>query len=268
MGKIRVLPDSVINKIAAGEVVERPASVVKELLENALDAEAGQISVTVANGGKDAITVVDDGVGMTAEDARLAVQRHATSKLRSAADLEAIGTLGFRGEALASIAAVSRFELTTCHDESAGGVQVRVEGGEEVSFGKVAFPRGCRVTVEDLFCNTPARKKFLRATGTEIGHINNAVAQMALSHPGVRFRLTHNRRTVYDLPACPTLIERVYQLFGREFRDGMIAVEGMESAFRFDGLVSHPSHPRASRRWQYLFINGRQIRNPGINHAV
>jgi DNA mismatch repair protein MutL len=265
---IRVLPDRVINQIAAGEVVERPASVVKELLENALDAGATQISVTLGEGGKSLIAVLDNGGGMDEADALLAVQRHATSKLRDEAELACIATLGFRGEALASIASVSRFELVTSADETGAGTRLALEGGELRERGRVGFPRGTKVTVEELFHNVPARRKFLRATATELQHAQGMLVNLALAHPGVQFRLVHNGRPLQELPRCATLAERVYQLFGRELYEGLLPVEGEAGALRFAGVLSHPSHSRASRRWQYLFINGRPIRNAGINHAV
>ena len=265
---ICVLPDAVINKIAAGEVVERPASVVKELIENALDAGAGQISVTLVEGGKHSITVLDNGWGMGEADAELSIQRHATSKIRDESELASIVTLGFRGEALASIAAVSRFEMTTCADEQAGGLRLEVENGLVVSKTRIGFPRGTKIVVEDLFGNTPARKKFLRAHSTEFQHVQTFFTQLVLGHPGVRFRLTHNRRLVHDLPRCDTLHERVYQVFGREMSDGLIPAAGSEGSIGFDGLISHPSHSKGSRRWQYLILNGRPIRDSRINHAV
>ena len=202
---ICVLPDAVINKIAAGEVVERPASVVKELMENALDAGAGNISVTLAEGGKNSITVLDNGWGMGEADAEMCIQRHATSKIRDESELASIVTLGFRGEALASIAAVSRFEMTTCADEQAGGLRLAVANGLVVSKTRIGFPRGTKIVVEDLFGNTPARKKFLRGQSTEFQHVQTFFTQLTLGHPGVRFRLTHNRRLVHDLPSCGAL---------------------------------------------------------------
>ena len=265
---ICVLPDAVINKIAAGEVVERPASVVKELMENAIDAGAGQISVTLTEGGKNSITVLDNGWGMGEADAEMCIQRHATSKIRDESELASIVTLGFRGEALASIAAVSRFEMTTCADEQAGGLRLEVENGLVVSKTRIGFPRGTKIVVEDLFGNTPARKKFLRGQSTEFQHVQTFFTQLTLGHPGVRFRLTHNGRLVHDLPRCGTLHERVYQVFGREMSDGLIPVAAREGSLGFDGLISHPSHSRGSRRWQYLMLNGRPIRDTRINHAV
>ena len=266
--RVQILPDSVANQIAAGEVVERPASVVKELLENALDAGATQISVTLREGGKTAMTVLDNGSGMDEADALRSIQRHATSKLHEEAELAHIATLGFRGEALASIAAVSRFELVTCADEAAGGTRLAVEGGVLQETGRVGFPRGTKVVVEELFHNVPARRKFLRATATELQHVQGAFVNLALAHPGVHFRLVHNGRPLHDLPRCATLAERVYQLFGRELHEGLLPAAGEAPALRFAGLLSHPSHSKSSRRWQYLFINGRPIKNAGINHAV
>lgn len=268
MPRIQVLPERIINIIAAGEVVERPASVVKELAENALDAGAGQIFITLADGGKGLISVLDNGLGMDSEDVRKATLRHATSKLHDEKGLEGIKSLGFRGEALASIAAVSRFELVSCHDEQAGGTRVSVEGGREQSVGGAGFPRGTKVTVGELFFNTPARRKFLRATATEFQHVQTVCTQLALSHPEVHFRLTHNRKVVHDLTPCGALKERVFQLFGGELAEGMVWVEGREGTVGFEGLVCLPSESRASRRWQYLFINGRPIRNAGVNHGI
>ncbi|MDH5751678.1 MAG: DNA mismatch repair endonuclease MutL [Deltaproteobacteria bacterium] len=268
MGKISLLPDALINKIAAGEVVERPASVVKELVENSLDSGARRIQINIVNGGRDLISVLDDGQGMGEEDTRLAVLRHATSKISREEHLEAIATLGFRGEALASIAAVSRFELTSCRDELEGGFRLVLEGGREISAGRVGFPRGTRVVVEELFLNTPARRKFLRAAATELQHIQQAVINSAFANPGVGFRLTHNNRTLQDLPPASGLGERTLQLLGPEFAAGLLAVSGGEGLLSYEGLVSRPSFSQSSRRWQYLFVNGRHVRNPGIQHAI
>ncbi|MEE8397016.1 MAG: DNA mismatch repair endonuclease MutL [bacterium] len=268
MAAIRVLPEHIINQIAAGEVVERPASVAKELMENALDAGATQVFVSVANGGKDMISVFDNGAGMNPADARLAVQRHATSKIHDEAGLAAIRTLGFRGEALASIAAVSRFELVTCADEGAGGSRVVVDGGGEPQVGREAFPRGSKVTVRELFFNTPARRKFLRATATEFQHVQTLLTQLALANPEVHFRLSHNQRQIHNLTPTAKLVERCHQLFGEAFAEGVAFVEGREGTMEFEGLLSSPSHSRASRRWQYLFINGRPIRDAGLNHGI
>jgi DNA mismatch repair protein MutL len=281
MGRIHLLPDAVINQIAAGEVVERPASVVKELVENALDAGARQITISLEEGGRELISVLDDGCGMAEDDALLSVQRHATSKLADAAGLEAIQTLGFRGEALASIAAVSRFELLTCCDEFEGGTRLTLEGGRPGAVGRQGFPRGTRVTVRELFFNTPARRKFLRTAATEFQHIEGLLAPICLAHPEVQFRLIHNGKPVFNLGRCrgsetpagysadtTALAERVHQLFGAELAEGLVAVQGREGLVAWSGLVSSPSHSRSSRRWQFLFINGRPVRNAGLNHAI
>ncbi|HEX7925968.1 MAG TPA: DNA mismatch repair endonuclease MutL, partial [bacterium] len=281
MGRIHLLPDAVINQIAAGEVVERPASVVKELVENALDAGARQITVTLEEGGRDLISVLDDGSGMDEEDALLAVQRHATSKLRDAAGLEAISTLGFRGEALASIAAVSRFELLTCADETLGGTRIVLDGGKLGPTGRQGFPRGTRISVRELFFNTPARRKFLRTAATEFQHTQSLLAPICLAHPEVRFRLIHNNKPVFNLgrtaaaagatsvsSGTSALAERVHQLYGAELSEGLVLVEGREGTVGWGGLLSDPSHSKSSRRWQFLFINGRPVKNAGLNHAI
>ena len=265
---VRILPESLINKIAAGEVVERPASVVKELVENAIDAGADQILVTVKNGGKDLISVVDNGCGMTEEDARLAVERHATSKIRDEDDLFRIRTLGFRGEALAAIVAVSHFELLTCADEASGGIRLAIQGGYLDHLGRTGFPQGTKITIERLFYNTPARLKFLKTTATELHHIQSWITQQALSHPGIQFRLTHNQQLLLHLPGSQTLEARVQQLFGEEFRDTLLEVAHEEAYLRYDGLVSLTSKPRTSRRWQYLFVNGRSVKCPAVAHGV
>ncbi|HUJ77243.1 MAG TPA: DNA mismatch repair endonuclease MutL, partial [bacterium] len=226
MGRIHVLPDAVINHIAAGEVVERPASVVKELVENALDAGATQITVTLQNGGRDVISVLDNGSGMEQQDALLAVQRHATSKLRAPEDLERIATLGFRGEALASIAAVSRLELVTGSGGPGAGFRLEMEGGRLGATGGQGFPRGTRVSVADLFFNTPARRKFLRAPATELQHIQAQLAQSALAHRQVQFRVQHNGKPLCSWNACARLGERVHQVLGPEVYTGMCHVEG------------------------------------------
>ncbi len=267
-GRIIELPDALINQIAAGEVVERPASTVKELAENALDAGATQVFVSVHNGGKDRIAVVDNGCGMNHQDALLATRRHATSKLRNAAGLAAIQTLGFRGEALASIAAVAKFELLTCAEADEGGHRIVIEGGRTVSAGRVGFPRGTKVTVSELFYNTPARRKFLRSTTTEFQHIQTLLTQLALAHAGVHFRLSHNDKPVLNLISCGTLAERTAQVLGTEMAESMVLAEGMEPTLRFEALLCLPSASKGSRRWQYLFINNRPVRDASLNHAV
>ncbi len=266
--KIRILPEALINKIAAGEVVERPASVVKELVENAIDAGADQVLVTVKNGGKDLISVFDNGAGMSEMDAFHAVERHATSKITCEDDLFNINTLGFRGEALASIAAVSRFELCTCADEKRGAVLLKIAGGLLEEQGKTGFPRGTKITVEQLFFNTPARLKFLKSTATELQHIQQHLVRFALARPSIHFRLTHNQQQLLNLPRGQEMEERIMQLFGNDIRDGLMRVEHEENYLRFQGYVSLPSQVRTSRRWQYLFVNDRHVKCPAVSHGI
>lgn len=266
--KIKILPELIINKIAAGEVVERPASVVKELIENSIDADSEQILVTVKNGGKDYISILDDGKGMSEADARLAVERHATSKIYTEEDLAKIHTLGFRGEALASIASVSNFELLTCEDEKKGAVRLSIKGGYLEHIGKAGFPKGTRITIQNLFFNTPARLKFMKSTQTEFQHIQNAVIHQALAYPHIQFRLTHNQQVLLNLARGQTLEERIYQLFGEEFQDGLISVEHEEAYLNYHGFISAPMSSKSTRRWQYLFVNNRYVKCPAINHGV
>ncbi|MEC9070748.1 MAG: DNA mismatch repair endonuclease MutL, partial [Myxococcota bacterium] len=212
MSRVGLLPSALADQIAAGEVIERPAAVVKELLENAIDAGASTVFVDVEQGGKTLVRVVDDGHGMGREDAVLAIRRHATSKLRVVEDLRAIGTLGFRGEALPSIASVSRFRLVTRAEGEITGTEVLIEGGQEPKVKDAAGPVGTRIEVRDLFYNVPARLKFLKRTATEMGHISTLVTGAALGYPHVHFRLTHNGRTSLDHPVAPSLRQRIFQV--------------------------------------------------------
>ena len=266
--KIQILPETLINKIAAGEVVERPASVVKELLENAIDAGATDVHVTVKNGGKDLISILDNGSGMSESDAQLAVERHATSKIYNEDDLFRISTLGFRGEALASIASVSHFELLTCNDENQGGTRILIKGGYLEKPSKIGFPKGTKVTVERLFFNTPARLKFLKTTATELQHIQLHILQKSLANPDIHFRLTHNRQLLLNLPGGQGLQTRIQQIFGEEFLDTIFPVNHEETSLRFSGFISFPSKPRKSRRWQYIFVNDRNVKSPAVNHGI
>ena len=266
--KVRILPESLINKIAAGEVVERPASVVKELVENALDAAAIQIQVTVKNGGKDLIQVLDNGCGMNEADARFAVERHATSKIYSDEDLFRIGTLGFRGEALASIAAVSHFELLTCPNDQESGTRLLMQGGQLDEIGKVGFPQGTRIKIERLFFNTPARLKFLKTTTTELQHIQQGLTNQALAYPQRQFKLVHNQQLLLNLGPANSLEERIFQLFGEEFRDSLQEVSHRENYLNYQGWLSIPEKVRTSKRWQYLFVNDRSVRCPAVQRAI
>ena len=269
MSKIRVLSDHVANQIAAGEVVERPASVAKELVENAIDAGATRITIDVESGGRRLLKVSDDGEGMTRDDAVLAFERHATSKIASSEDLAAISTLGFRGEALASIASVARVDLTSGTEEAAAATRVVIEGGKMRDVKDAAHPRGTTIAVRDLFFNVPARRKFLRSEATESFHLNNLVTHYALAHPEIAFTLTNNGREVLRVAPANDLRERAYQVFGAEFLDNLLEVHGEHAQVaRVSGFVSAPRDRRTSRDAQYLFVNGRFVRDRLIGRAL
>src|SRR6202140_2561071 len=268
MNKIRVLPDHISNLIAAGEVVERPASVAKEVVENAIDAGATRIVIDVESGGRRLLKITDDGEGMTRDDAVLAFERHATSKLSKAEDLNAIGTLGFRGEALASIASVARVELVTNTADALAGTRVVIEGGRMRDVKDAAHPRGTTISSRDLFFNTPARRKFLRSEATESYHLTNLVTHYALAHPEIAFTLTNNGRETLRVAPAQDLRERAYQVFGAQFLDGLLEInDGRADApgtpaaqiARVQGFVSAPRERRTPRDAQFLFVNGRFV---------
>ncbi len=269
MSKIRLLPDHVANQIAAGEVVERPASVVKELVENAIDAGATRIAIDVEAGGRRLLKVADDGEGMVRDDAILAFERHATSKISTSQDLNSIATLGFRGEALASIASVARVELITRIEDDAAGARVIIDGGRMRDVKDAAHPRGTTIIVRDLFFNVPARRKFLRSEATESFHLTNLVTHYALAHPEIAFSLTNNGREVLNVTAANDLRERAYQIFGEEFLNNLLEVNGGHvNVARVSGYVSAPRDRRTSRDAQYLFVNGRFVRDQLIGRAL
>ena len=269
MSKIRVLSDHVANQIAAGEVVERPASVAKELVENSIDAGARRIEVDVEAGGRRLLRVSDDGDGMTRDDAVLAFERHATSKITSAEDLERVRTLGFRGEALASIASVARVELITQQEGETEGTRVLIEGGRMRDVGPAARPVGTTISVRDLFFNVPARRKFLRSEATESFHLTNLVTHYALAHPEISLALTNNGREVLRASSAENLRERAYQIFGAEFIENLLEVEGGQVATaRVRGYVSAPRERRSTRDAQYLFVNGRYVRDRLVARAL
>ena len=269
MSKIRLLPDHVANQIAAGEVVERPASVAKELVENAIDAGATFISIDVEAGGRRLLKVADDGEGMVRDDALLAFERHATSKIARSEDLDSISTLGFRGEALASIASVARVELTTRTEDATAATRVVIEGGRMRDVKDAAHPRGTTIIVRDLFFNVPARRKFLRSEATESFHLTNLVTHYALAHPEIAFTLINNGREVLRAAAALDLRERAYQIFGAEFLDNLLEVAGGHPhVARVSGYVSAPRDRRTSRDAQYLFVNGRFVRDRLIGRAL
>jgi len=262
--RIRILPDHVANQIAAGEVVERPASVVKELVENALDAGAKRIDVELRNGGKTWIRVADDGEGMERADALLALDRHATSKIREVDDLRSVASFGFRGEALSSIAAVSRFELQTAPDGGGIGTQVRVEGGRIVSVSEIARRRGTTVTVRSLFQNVPARSKFLRSAAAETRAASEALILLALGNLHASFRLASNDRELLDLPPASDIGARVRELWGVDEAGELLALDEETSGIRVAGLIQRPDAARPAGGRRYLFVNGRPFRDQGL----
>ncbi len=267
-GRVQVLSDQVADQIAAGEVVERPASVVKELVENALDAGAHSVRVELEDGGKVLIRVSDDGSGMDRDDARLALQRHATSKIRTAVDLIGVGTFGFRGEALPAIASVSRFELETTEGNGAGATRLRVSGGKLEATEDTARQRGTTVTVRGLFYNTPARRKFLRAAATETRAALEAVTVLALTRHDVAFSVTSDERVLLDCPPASRLIDRVRALWGAELADTLLAVSHRAGPLEVTGLVQRPAQARPAGRKGYVFVRGRPIRDPFILRAA
>src|SRR5580704_9907048 len=292
MGRIRVLPDQVANQIAAGEVVDRPASVVKELLENALDAGAARIRVEVEGGGRRLIRVSDDGLGMNRDDSLLAFERHATSKLRTADDLLSIATLGFRGEALPSIASVARVTLDTSTGEEAAGTHIEIAGGKIRRVEDAALPRGTTLAVADLFFNTPARRKFLRAEATELAHVTALVTHYALAHPEKHFELVSATHTLLQAPPVARPAERIYQIFGAETLGQLLPVAAeapLEHAglpepppwkkdpgeparqpgtLRLSGFYSKPELQKLNRNSIYIFVNKRLIRDRLLLHAI
>jgi DNA mismatch repair protein MutL len=268
MPTIQQLSPSVVNKIAAGEVIERPASVLKELLENSVDASATRIDVTVEQGGGELIRVADNGCGIEVDQLPLAVASHATSKIRQADDLFNVRTLGFRGEALASIAEVSRLTIRSRTAEAANGAELEVVGGQARPVAPVGCPIGTTIEVRNLFFNTPVRHKFLRSTQTEMGHTTEALTRLALAHPHVHFTLTHNTRLMHDLPPVEDVRQRVAAFFGQDIADDLIDVESESDGVALAGFVANPMHSRATGRMQYLFLNGRAIRDRSLQHAL
>ena len=292
MGRIRILPDQVANQIAAGEVVDRPASVVKELLENALDAGASRIRVEVEAGGRRLIRVADDGQGMSRDDALLASERHATSKLRTVDDLLSISTLGFRGEALPSIASVARVTLETATGDEAAGTRIEIAGGKILHVDDAALPRGTTLAVADLFFNTPARRKFLRAEATELAHVTALVTHYALAHPEKHFELVSATHTIVSTPPVARTAERIYQIFGKETLAQLLPVAAETTlahaglpepppwkkdpgqpardpgVLRLTGFYSKPELQKLNRNSIYIFVNKRLIRDRLLMHAI
>ena len=268
MSLVKILPEILSNKIAAGEVVERPASVVKELVENALDANSTQIHVEVENGGRSLIRVSDNGEGMAHDDALLAMERYATSKIYTDTDLFAIRTLGFRGEALPSIASVSRFELISKDRDSASGTQIRVEGGKIKNVVETGAPQGTMITVKNLFYNTPARRKFLKTVNTEMGHITDTLSQMAMGNPTVRFKLTHNNKVIYNWSKSPDAFGRVADVLGKALQKDLFDITFSQNGVAVSGWVASDRHTKSTNRGIYIFVNKRFVRDRVITHAL
>jgi DNA mismatch repair protein MutL len=266
--RIQVLDERTANQIAAGEVVERPASVVKELVENSLDAGSTRIVVEVEGGGRDLIRVLDDGSGMSPEDARLSLQRHATSKIRTAEDLHLVATMGFRGEALPSIASVSRFELITRERDQLAGYRIYVEGGTVAEEAEHGCPPGTRITVRDLFYNTPARLKYLKTSATEMGQVGDILTRLAMANPGVSIRFHSGQTQVFATPGTGSLMDAVTGLLGREMAKELMPVDYRDGAARVWGFVGRPGAARAGRNHQYFFVNRRAIRTIQVRYAL
>ena len=268
MSKIQVLPEHIANKIAAGEVIERPASVVKELVENAIDASATQIIIEVQNAGKKLIRVVDNGGGMSPEDAKLAFERHATSKISQLDDLFCIHTLGFRGEALSSIASVSKLELITRPAGNVSGTRIDIEGGRFINVSESGTPVGTSFTVYQLFYNTPARLKFLKSDVTEISHITSVVTHLALASPEISFRLIVDGKETVRLPAAKELRDRVIEILGKETDHDLIKILSDSGEFKIKGFIARPALTRISWSHFMCFVNGRYVVSRQMNNAV
>ena len=268
MGIISVLPTTVINKIAAGEVIERPASVVKELVENSLDAGASAVIIELEDGGRKLIRVIDDGFGMAREDLELAFHSHATSKLKTGDDLFLIQTLGFRGEALASIGAISHARIISRLRNSVEGGEVEINGGQQESIRAKGAPEGTAVEVADLFFNTPARRKFLRSAATELAHTVDLVTRIALAKPNVHFKLINNGRETFNTHICENQRRRIADLFGPELAEPLIEINSGDGPIRVTGYAAPPTHCRGNSKLQMTYVNGRFVRDRGISHAI
>ncbi|HPS53914.1 MAG TPA: DNA mismatch repair endonuclease MutL, partial [Phycisphaerae bacterium] len=268
MPKISQLSQHLVNKIAAGEVIERPASVIKELVENAIDAGATRIDIAIEDGGKKLIQVTDDGGGMERDDAALAFAPHATSKLRDEDGLFNICTMGFRGEALASIASISHAHIRTRRRKDANGWEISASGENITAVTPCPAAAGTTITVRDLFFNTPARRKFLKTASTEFGHITEQVARLSLPHPQISFTVRHNGRETVNLPACQSTLQRITDLFTPDTAENLIPIPQRNAITTINGLIGTPAAARNSTKWQYVFLNGRYIRDRLISHAI
>ena len=268
MSSIKILPEILSNKIAAGEVIERPASVVKELVENALDAGSTRILLALQNAGKSLIRISDNGGGMNRDDALLSIERYATSKITTDEDLFAIKSLGFRGEALPSIASVSRFSMETRDARSDVGTCIQVEGGKVASVSDMGLPVGTQISVRQLFFNTPARRKFLKTTGTEMGHIVDTLSSIALAWPQTHFQLTHNEKPIKNWAMADNATDRISDVVGREVKDELLPISQSLDGITLEGWVSSGRTVRSTTRGIYLYVNRRFVRDSLLRHAL
>ena len=268
MAEIKVLDQDTINQIAAGEVVERPASIVKELVENAVDASSTAVTVEIKGGGIDFIRITDNGCGIEKEQVRKAFLPHATSKIRSADDLETVASLGFRGEALSSIAAVAKVELVTKTDEGISGIRYVIEGGEEKSYDEIGCPEGTTFIIRDLFFNTPARRKFLKSKMTEAGYVESFIQRLALSHPAISFKFICDNKNKVSTSGNGNLKDVIYNIFGRDVAMNLLPVKGNENGILVDGYIGQPVISRGNRNYENYFVNGRYLKNNIISKAI
>ncbi|MCP4366516.1 MAG: DNA mismatch repair endonuclease MutL, partial [Deltaproteobacteria bacterium] len=268
MSNIKILPEILSNKIAAGEVVERPASVVKELIENSLDAKSKKIIIEAENGGRSMIRVSDNGVGMNHDDALLSIERYATSKIFTDRDLFSIDTLGFRGEALPSIASVSKFSLVSRGESSDAGTKIYVEGGRIKKVEQIGAPAGSMITVKQLFYNTPARRKFLKTVNTEMGHIADTVAASALCRPDVHFELHHNSKMVKNWLPTSDPVDRAADVLGKDIRADLYPLDCIDGNMSIYGRIASPRVTRSTFKGVYIYVNGRVVRDRVIRHAL
>lgn len=268
MAKVRVLSDQVANQIAAGEVIERPASVVKELIENSIDAGATRIEVEFRKGGASLMRIEDNGEGMSKDDALLSLERHATSKISSAKDLDTLATMGFRGEALPSIASVSRFQLQTRGANEDNGTEIVIDGGRMIHARDCGMPQGTRISVSRLFSTVPARRKFLKSVPTESAHIVHCVRLYALAHPEIGFTLIDDGRVLFESPACPSAKDRIAEIFGKQVAGGLIEIDKEEGGMRLHGFIGKPSLSRSSRHEMLFFVNHRPVENRTLSYAL
>lgn len=270
MGKIHILDEHIINQIAAGEVIERPSSIIKELVENSIDANSSAITIEIKKGGISYIRVTDNGDGMSPQDALLAFERHATSKINSVQDLNSIHTLGFRGEALASIAAVTQMEMVTRARDSIGGIQIINHGGEMISQKEIGCPEGTTIVVENLFYNTPARLKFLKSPRAETSHISNLVSKLILGHPDVSFKYMNDGKIIYHSPGDGKLESAILSIYGRQVKDQLLKIDHKDSSIDMElkGFLGKPSLSRTNRNHQSFFVNGRYVKSQLLSTAV